>query len=137
MNLTPKEIIDYLKTQTFEFSPVFTRSFSASPNAFPRVVVVQLDKSTDVATVKDVYTRALSYQVEIYAQDMSTEDGSVVNRLDVSESISEQIEDALFEQYKMNCDETQEDSSYSVDTTRRIIRFSCFIDRYGYTYRQN
>ena len=55
--------------------------------------------------------------------------------MNVSDDIADQIDTLIYGQYKMNRDSVNDDDSYAIDTARRIMRYSCAIDQYDYTYR--
>lgn len=134
--LESDEIVEKLKTVDFGYDVSVSESYNASDKVFPRIVVTKIARSTGITTVKDVYTRSLGFQVDVFAQDTVDKEGNVVGRVTVARDIVNAVSDFMFDEYKMNEDDQLEDTDYSLDTIRKIARYSCVIDRYGYTYRR-
>lgn len=135
MNSLAKEITQYLSEQTYPFDIKFTRVFDPSDIKFPRVIVSQISDTTAIRTANDEYVAFVGFQLEIYTKDCIRLDGSITNKIDASDEISEAIDKFMYTKYRMNRVDVQSDYYYKTDVTRKILRYDGFIDRYGYMYR--
>lgn len=135
MNLIAGEIKTLLENHDYGYPVSVVRSFNASTKVFPRIVVRQINDMTSIRDANKELVSLLSFQIEIYTQDAVDATGKVVGRVDVSDDIAQQIDAVMYKQYKMNRDSIADDESYATDTARRIMRYSCAIDQFGYTYR--
>lgn len=135
MNLIAGEIKTLLENHDYGYPVSVVRSFNASTKVFPRVVVKQMNDMTVSRDADKELVSLLVFQIEIYTQDTVDASGQVVGRVNVSDDIADQIDTLIYGQYKMNRDSVNDDDSYAIDTARRIMRYSCAIDQYDYTYR--
>ena len=135
MNLIAGEIKDLLKAHDYGYPVSVVRTFRESAKVFPRIVVSQVNDSTGIRTANKEHVSMDAAKTEIYTQDAVDKNGKVTSRVDVSDQITEQVDDLMYARYKMNRDSVTEDTRYAIDTVRRIIRYSCAIDEFGYTYR--
>lgn len=135
MNLIAGEIKTLLENHDYGYPVSVVRSFNASTKVFPRIVVKQMNDMTVTRDADKELVSLLVFQIEIYTQDTVDASGKVVGRVNVSDDIADQIDTLIYGQYKMNRDSVNDDDSYAIDTARRIMRYSCAIDQYDYTYR--
>ena len=135
MNLIAGEIKTLLENHDYGYPVSVVRSFNASTKVFPRIVVKQMNDMTASRDADKELVSLLVFQIEIYTQDTVDASGKVVGRVNVSDDIADQIDTLIYGQYKMNRDSVNDDDSYAIDTARRIMRYSCAIDQYDYTYR--
>lgn len=135
MNLIAGEIKTLLENHDYGYPVSVVRSFNASTKVFPRIVVKQMNDMTVSRDANKELVSLLVFQIEIYTQDTVDASGKVVGRVNVSDDIADQIDTLIYGQYKMNRDSVNDDDSYAIDTARRIMRYSCAIDQYDYTYR--
>lgn len=135
MNLIAGEIKALLQAHDYGYPVSVVRTFDASSKVFPRIVVSQVNDATALRSASKELVSMLAFQIDVYTQDAVNATGQVVSRVDVADQITEQIDDLMYAKYKMNRDSVTEDTWYAVDTVRRIIRYSCAIDEFGYTYR--
>jgi hypothetical protein len=135
MNLIAGEIKTLLENHDYGYPVSVVRSFNASTKVFPRIVVKQMNDMTVSRDADKELVSLLVFQIEIYTQDTVDASGKVVGRVNVSDDIADQIDTLIYGQYKMNRDSVNDDDSYAIDTARRIMRYSCAIDQYDYTYR--
>lgn len=135
MNLIASEIQKLLADHDYGYPVSVVRSFNAQTKVFPRIVVKQVNDMTSVRDADKELVSILVFQIEIYTQDTVNADNQVVSRVEVSDDIAEQIDAVIYGKYKMNRDSITDDDAYATDTARRIMRYSCAIDQFGYTYR--
>lgn len=135
MNLIGREVQQLLANHDYGYPVSVVRSFNAAIKVFPRIVVRQVNDMTAMRSADKELVSLLVFQIEIYTQDAVDSEGNVIGRVDVSDDIAQQIDELMYNQYKMNRDSITDDEYYVVDTVRRIIRYSCAIDQFGYTYR--
>lgn len=135
MKLIAGEIKTLLENHDYGYPVSVVRSFNASTKVFPRIVVKQMNDMTVSRDADKELVSLLVFQIEIYTQDTVDASGQVVGRVNVSDDIADQIDTLIYGQYKMNRDSVNDDDSYAIDTARRIMRYSCAIDQYDYTYR--
>lgn len=135
MNLIAEEIKTLLGSHDFGYPVSVVRSFNASTKVFPRIVVKQIDDRTATRSANKELVSLLVFQIEIYTQDTVDANGNVVGRVEIGDDIASQVDAVIYGKYKMNRDGATDDEAYATDTARRIIRYSCAIDEFGYTYR--
>ena len=137
MNLIATEIVSLLRDHEYGYPVSVVRGFNAADKVFPRIVVHQITDSTLMrSTMRDGdAVSALAFQIDIYTQDAVNGQGEVIGRNELSDDIAQQVDEIMFEQYRMNRDEVTDLYLYTNDTARRVMRYSCAIDPSGYTYR--
>jgi len=135
MNLIAGEVKTLLENHDYGFPTSVVRSFNSAQKVFPRIVVMQINDLTGLRSANKELLSVLVFQIEIYAKDTTDESGAVVSRVEVSDNIANQIDELIYNKYKMNRDGVTDDDSYAIDTARKILRYSCAIDYSGYTYR--
>ncbi len=135
MNLIAQEVKTLLENHDYGYPVSVVRSFNAGIKVFPRIVVKQINDMTVSRDANKELVSLLVFQIEVYTQDAENAQGEVVGRVELSDDIANQIDALIYQKYKMNRDEITDDDAYATDTTRRILRYSCAIDQFGYTYR--
>lgn len=136
MKILAGEIKDKLSAYDFEVPVSVARSFNANDGSiYPRIVVYEIVNTTKDRSADHEITSILGFQINIYTKDQMLDNGEVVGRIEMADSIAIAVDKFMFDEYKMNRDDVQPDTSFSDDINLRIMRFSCVIDSHDYTYR--
>lgn len=134
MKLIAKELKEVVEAHDFGYPVTVVRNFNAKIDVFPRVVVYEIDNTPYYTDSRGELTSEMLFQLDIYTQDQVI-GGEVINRIDMADDLTLQVDAVIAERYGMNRDYTGNANSYGNDTIRKILRYSCAIDQFDYTYR--
>ena len=126
--------------EEFSFPLVAQQNFDQRSNFFPRVVVRQLTNrprtivSADQRSDNEIAT-SVGYQIEIYTQDTLDHEGVAYDKLDVGETLSNELIEWFWD-VKGLPRTTWSPSSWVDDSTARtVFRVNGVVDKHGYIYR--